>query len=202
MENNVTTRTYTAPTCTLIVSSKQPSRSGDRQQPQPIDFILHLDRSDRNELDDITLNGQPQQLDYLRQLVSQYIAALVAKFPISNPGQSASAPADISQLDSDETAVGSQPEPTQGDRSSRFGILKNLPGLRNSLGKLTPAHKVPNANKPSISKLLSLNAPDDRQQVRPDKDRSTPRPEAATAARHISLGVAIALSITNSIWAT
>ena len=179
MENNVTTRTYTAPTCTLIVSSKQPSRSGDRQQPQPIDFILHLDRSDRDELDDITLNGQPQQLDYLRQLVSQYIAALVAKFPISNPGQSASAPADISQLDSDETAVGSQPEPTQGDRSSRFGILKNLPGLRNSLGKLTPAHKVPNANKPSISKLLSRNAPDDRQQVRPDKDRSTPRPEAA-----------------------
>ena len=182
MENNLTTRTYTAPTCTLIVSSKEQPRSGDRQQPQPIDFILHLDRSDRDNLDDITLNGQPQQLDYLRQLVSQYIAELVAKFPISNPGRNAPAPADLYQLDSDDTAVSSQPEPNLDDRSSRFGILKNLPGLRNSLAKLTPASKVPNAAKPSIFKLLGGNKPNDRQQVHPDRDRSTPeRPEAAIA---------------------
>jgi Domain of unknown function (DUF4335) len=180
MENNLTTRTYTAPTCTLIVSSKQP-RSGDRQPLQPIDFILHLDRNDGDNLDDITLNGQPQQLDYLRQLVSQYIAALVAKFPISNSGQSTPAPADLYQLDSDETAVSSQPEPTPCDLSSRFGILKNLPGLRNSLAKLTPASNVPNAAKPTISKLLGANKPNDRQQVHPNRERSTPRPEAATA---------------------
>ncbi|WP_373544983.1 DUF4335 domain-containing protein [Chamaesiphon sp.] len=175
----MTTRTYTAPTCTLIVSSKQP-RSGERQPPQPIDFILHLDCSDRDKLDDITLNGQPQQLDYLHQLVSQYIAALVAKFPISNPDRSAPAPADLDRLDSDETAVSSEPEPNSGDRSSRFGILKNLPGLRNSLVKLTPASKIPNDAKPSISKLLGDKS-DDRQQVRPNRDRSTPRSEAATA---------------------
>ncbi len=95
--NHLTTRTYTALTCKLIVSTtSNPSGLGslgseadvvsDRQhQPQsqpPVDFTLQLDRSDCGDSEYITLHGNFPQLNLLQQVVSSYITELVAKFPL------------------------------------------------------------------------------------------------------------------------
>jgi Domain of unknown function (DUF4335) len=89
--NHLTTRTYTALTCKLIVSItgkqsgtglKSPRQS--QQQQAPADFTLQLDRSDCGDSEDITLQGNFSQLDLLQQVVSQYIIELVAKFPLPN----------------------------------------------------------------------------------------------------------------------
>ena len=93
--DHLTTRTYTALTCKLIVSTIANSSSGSdspevaamvRQQqsqsdPQhPTDFTLELDRSDCGDSEHITLQGNFPQLDLLQQVVSKYITELVAKF--------------------------------------------------------------------------------------------------------------------------
>ena len=174
MDNNLTTRTYTAPTCTLTVSSKEQQRSLAQGQFEPIDFVLQLDPPDGDELDRTTLSGQPHQLDYLHQIVSQYIKELVAKFPLPNTlARTAPAAATPAPIDVDETSSNSQPDPQRDSLASRLGILKNLPGLRNSLAKLTSAHNADAgdnlADKPSISRLLGGNRqPDHRQQVQPE----------------------------------
>ena len=157
MENNSTPRTYTTPTCTLIVSREQ------QQSParQPTDFSLHLDSPDGGELDRITLAGQPQQLDDLHQIVSQYIAETIAKFPRTIHANIPPAPSEPARIEIDRST------PEIDIRSSRLGILKNLPGLRNSLAKFVPTT---NKNlqsdldsKPSISKLVGGgNNPIDR----------------------------------------
>ncbi len=172
MDNNLTTRTYTAPTCTLIISSKE-QRSRDRQQFEPIDFMLHLDPPDGDELDRVTLSGQPHQLDYLHQIVSQYIAELVAHFPLATPADRPVPPsAAPAPIDADDLAT-TDPLANDDRLTSRLGILKNLPGLRNSLAKLTSSDRADaGANftaKPSISRLVNSNKqPDNRQQIRPD----------------------------------
>jgi Domain of unknown function (DUF4335) len=150
-----TTRTYTANTCELIVSGQELKLTGDRQVAaiEPVDFRLHLDRSEGSGLDRLTLQGQPQQLNQLQQVVSSYIAELVAKFPIpvAIAGAAAREPEVSSSIERDKTdsqPVESVPPaselPTPSDThseihvdrvepSSRSGILKNLPGLRSSL---------------------------------------------------------------------
>jgi hypothetical protein len=150
-----TTRTYTANTCELIVSGRELKLAGDRQPEaiDPIDFHLHLDRAERGE-ERLTIAGQPQQLNHLQQVVSSYIAELVAKFPI--PVAIADAAAQCGEVSSpyncDKTdgkpfesvppaAENLEPSDTQPEvdgeprvePSSRSGILKNLPGLRSSL---------------------------------------------------------------------
>jgi Domain of unknown function (DUF4335) len=175
MDNNLTTHTYTTPTCTLIVSSKEQQRSLAQKQFEPIDFVLQLDPPDGDELDRVTLSGQSHQLDYLHQIVSQYIKELVAKFPLPNtidrtaPAATAPAPLEV-----DATGLNSQPDPQHDSLASRLGILKNLPGLRNSLAKLTPVNNADAddnfAAKPSISRLLGGNRqPDHRQQQHPEQ---------------------------------
>jgi Domain of unknown function (DUF4335) len=158
--NNLTTRTYTAPTCTLIVASqnKQQSRLNPRQQPNPVDFILHLDDPDRRELVDcITLQGEPQQLDSLQQVVSKYIAELVAKFPLPTaPDRPTSEP--TQPQEPDDSSVSNQLYPNRETSSTRSGLMKNLPGLRNSVPQATPtSNTTPPSNltsKPSISKFF------------------------------------------------
>jgi Domain of unknown function (DUF4335) len=95
--NHLTTRTYTALTCKLTVSTTSNSSGlgslgpkgdvGSDWQPQPqsqppADFILQLDRSDCGDSEHITLQGNFIQLNLLQQVVSSYITELVAKFPL------------------------------------------------------------------------------------------------------------------------
>jgi Domain of unknown function (DUF4335) len=158
--NNLTTRTYTAPTCTLIVASKdkQQSRLNRRHQTNPVDFILHLDDPDRSELVDcITLQGEPPQLDCLQQAVSKYIAELVAKFPLPTaPNNSTSSePAQPQAAELDDASISNQLYPNREIPSTRSGLMKNLPGLRNSVPQSIPgSNTTPQSNpgeKPSIS---------------------------------------------------
>ena len=165
MENNLTPRTYTTPTCTLIVSSKEEQQSPG-QQP-PTDFSLHLDSPDGDELDRITLAGQPQQLEYLHQIVSQYIADTIAKFPRPTAPNIPPAPSEPARIEIDKTSPIDRAHPDLDISSSRLGILKNLPGLRNSLAKFVPTTsknlQSDLDSKPSISKLISgRNNPIDR----------------------------------------
>ncbi len=167
--NHLTTRTYTAPTCTLIVSSKEVrSVRTQAQQPQPVDFILELERSDLGEIDRVTLQGQPNQLDSLQQTLNRYITELVAKFPRPIAQMHSETPADASPLDTAEIPPQPLRDPRVDDSSSRAGILKNLPGLRDSFPPLPPpiAPNSPSGNedKPSITRLLGRwNKPQDRQ---------------------------------------
>ena len=94
--DHLTTRTYTALTCKLIVSTTTNPSAGshssevaamvhqrqNQSNPQnPSDFTLELDRSDCGDSEHITLQGNFSQLDLLQQVVSKYITELVAKFP-------------------------------------------------------------------------------------------------------------------------
>jgi Domain of unknown function (DUF4335) len=168
--NHLTTRTYTAPTCTLIVSSKVAQRARNSEQlANPVDFILDLERSELGDLDRVTLQGQPQQLDALHQSVNKYVAELVAKFPSPTTDRPNSV------LDRADEAIDSIQLPPRDrldprdDRSSRSGIIRNLPGLRSSLPQSpTTSADSPkfDAAKPSISNLLGRwrkpNRPDSR----------------------------------------
>ncbi len=99
--DHLTTRTYTALTCELIVLTtshsagigspgsdaagspeQDHSQTDDRQVPT--DFMLYLDRSDCGDAANITLQGNLNQLNLLQQVVSEYITELVAKFPLPN----------------------------------------------------------------------------------------------------------------------
>jgi hypothetical protein len=126
-----TTRTYTANTCELIVSGQERKLVRDLQPDaiDPVDFCLYLERSEGSELDRLILPGQPQQLHQLQQVVSSYIADLVAKFPIPVAVESVP-PAAESPAPSDAQA---EVHVDRVEPSSRSGILKNLPGLRSSL---------------------------------------------------------------------
>jgi Domain of unknown function (DUF4335) len=124
-----TTRTYTANTCELIVSGRKCQPAGDRQPDaiDPIDFSLHLDRAEGGE-ERLLLQGQPQQLNQLQQVVSSYIAELVAKFPI--PVAIDRVPSAAAQQQNDtQPLIDVEPHV----ESARSGILKNLPGLRSAL---------------------------------------------------------------------
>ena len=155
--HNLTTRTYTSPTCTLIVSSKgqQPERLNDKIRKRQankdaVDFILHLDDPDREELNCITLQGKPQQLDSLQQAVSKYIAELVAKFPLPTTSDNTSSAAPVTTettpppaaLDLEETpTIGSQLYPSEPPAPTE--LKKNLPGLRSNLSPSVPAPTAP-----------------------------------------------------------
>ncbi len=157
--NHLTTRTYTAHTCELLVSRQaaKPPANSPQQSAHPVDFTLHLDRSELGESDRVTLQGQPRQLDYLHQIVSNYIAELVANFPLPSPHppQPPSPATGSPQIDPVEPPQAASPP----DRpSARSGIIKNLPGLRSSLPQFVPPSQPdpqPSSElKPSISSLL------------------------------------------------
>ncbi len=156
--NHLTTRTYTALTCKLIVSTtstpaglvalvSEGEVGPDRQhesQPQPTaDFTLQLDRSDCGDSEDITLHGNFPQLNLLQQVVSSYITELVAKFPLPDLSDKIGSDSIPSATISGEAALGSQ---TLGEHSgsaddsrldpnnhlpTQSGLMNNLPGLRN-----------------------------------------------------------------------
>jgi Domain of unknown function (DUF4335) len=159
--NHLTTRTYTALTCKLIVSITDNQRSGigfksprqSQQQQATVDFTLELDRSDCGESEHVTLQGNFSQLDLLQQVVSQYIIELVAKFPLpnmNNHSTSDSIPSATIDRDQDSStpeidtensslfpfsprgsANGSKLYPNNDSQPTQSGLMNNLPGLRN-----------------------------------------------------------------------
>jgi hypothetical protein len=181
--HHLTTRTYTADTCELIVSvAADRLAHSPEQSSHPVDFTLHLDRAELGEIvDRAILQGQPQQLAYLHQIVSQHIAELIAKFPFPTANRQLPSAADRSPQ-SDSVQNQSDPQPSSEITSARSGIIKNLPGLRDSLPQSPspnnlsglrdsipqspPKNIDPRSNfdfKPSISKLLGdCQQPEDR----------------------------------------
>jgi Domain of unknown function (DUF4335) len=174
--NNLTTRTYTALTCELIVSNQDKQQHGLQPSLQSlqqdrhhwVDFILHLDDPDREELDPISLEGQFHQLDLLQQVVNQYITELIAKFPLptmnnSTSDQSRTTTADRDRPESTPTtepdnSIGSKLYPSNDAQSTKSGLMNNLPGLRNN-SEPSPAANEPNPQSNSaagsgISKLF------------------------------------------------
>jgi Domain of unknown function (DUF4335) len=170
--NHLTNHTYTAPTCTLVVASKDASL--DRQS-HPVNFSLEMEHSDVGELHRVTLQGQAQQLDNLHQLVNRYIAELVAKFPLpTTDRQQVSEPDRAVAIDPTDLPLDIYPDPRVDDGDPRSGIIKNLPGLRNSVSQSLSAstgdlQSDADDPKPSISKLLGRWQQPNRRDRRPDK---------------------------------
>ncbi len=152
---NLKARTYTAPTCELIVSDRglhQPgfdaSGAKIRKLPAHLDkFTLHLEQNDLGEQDRVILQGHPQQLAQLQQVVSKYVAELVAKFPLQNPDERVELEPVILPLGevTPPPEVDTVPVDSVNDRlyssgapALNSGLMNNLPGLRNNLAQ-TPA---------------------------------------------------------------
>jgi Domain of unknown function (DUF4335) len=118
--DHLTTRTYTALTCKLIVAmTRNPSgigsidseaeamptqRQSQTRQQTPVDFTLLLDRSDCGEAEHITLQGNLRQLNLLQQVVSEYITELVAKFPLPNMSNNSTSDSTSSAMIVDEAS--------------------------------------------------------------------------------------------------
>ncbi len=177
--NNLTTRTYTTLTCTLVVSTKDNqiadldlrAKSPHQQdRDTPVDFTLHLDDPDRGELERIVLKGQFHQLDRLQQVVNKYITELIAKFPLPNMNNTTSDQArsttdrnqDMSTPKIEtENSIGNKLYPNQDNQFTQSGLMNNLPGLRDNLTKSPTANnKTPHPNPvvttTGISKLFGV----------------------------------------------
>ncbi len=158
--DHLTTRTYTALTCKLIVSTTS------NQQP-PVDFTLELDRSDCGDSEHITLQGSLLQLNLLQQVVSEYITELVAKFPLphmsnditSDSTSPATIDRDISTPEIDtENSISSRLYPNNNSQPTQSKLMNNLPGLRNisdrSMGSGDTDAQTDSAATSGISKLF------------------------------------------------
>jgi Domain of unknown function (DUF4335) len=167
MESNyLTSRTYTTPTCSLIVAPPQlsiPTR--EQQDLQLPDFSLQLADIDRGE-HQVIVEGGRHQLDFLHKMVNEYITDLVAKFPslIEN------AQSDQVQVESEadqsispqviqpsQFTEDRQLDPRSDEHLQRSGIIKNLPGLRADLTRSisqTDANDLNLSPKSPISKLF------------------------------------------------
>lgn len=148
---NLKTRSYTAPTCTLTVITKGATLPNLPQlhKPQTTDFTLELDHPDRGESARITLEGNSQQLDKLHQSVSQYVAELVAKFPLPTTGSEGA-----STQDRANPSISDRLYPTPGEQSPEAG-LQNGSAAQSSpeISDDTPSSPLSTKN---ISKLLGL----------------------------------------------
>ncbi len=155
--NHLTTRTYTALTCKLIVSttnnpsgigSRRPEAAAMPKQP-PVDFTLQLDRSDSGDSEHITLQGNFPQLNLLQQVVSQYITELVAKFPLPNMNNNSTSDSNLSATI--DGRASSQNE-TLRERNENREIDTPEIDTENSIGsKLYPN----NNHQPTQSELMN-----------------------------------------------
>lgn len=181
--HNLTTKTYTAPTCTLIVNlqDKRLSKLGLRQSSTLVDFSLHLDHPDRGELDRLTLQGDGQSLAHLHQAVSQYIAESIAKFPLpkmSEPPNTSAQP-QPPQSNPLKTVADSRLYPEQINPPPELGLGQNLPGLRHRSSQPAPTEPTADRSHPlsanKVSKLLNnWNTPDCQPETQGDVARQHP----------------------------
>ncbi len=173
---NSPTSTYTTPTCTLNVSTKakQLSHLHLQHPANGGNFVLEIDRDERGELERTTLQGDLQALDRLQLVVSNYIADLIAKFPLPTATSLlAQPPNEAPKIDR-----ASAPEPPVPPVSD---LMKNLPGLRNgqaqpNLGN-SPADPMAQSGHGKISKLIGfMNQRDRQNQQQSGLGAATPPP--------------------------
>ncbi len=169
---NLATRTYTAQTCSLSVTTKPPSlpHLPEFDRPKSGEFTLHIDRGENSGAEPIRLNGQLEQLDKLQQLVNQYVAQLVAQFPLETAENADNDPLKLEDFAPEpiaEAAVVNHLYPTSG-------LAKNLPGLRKSPQLAVANIPAPKAKEShafsaaSISKLLSRANPNSATLIAPE----------------------------------
>jgi hypothetical protein len=161
---NLITRTYTAQTCSLSVTTKPRSlpHLPRFERPKSGDFALQIDRAEDPGAEPIRLNGQLDQLDKLQQSVSKYVAQLIAQFPMGTADNAENHHPEIEDLAPEpipEAAVASHLYPPSG-------LIKNLPGLRPQSPQLAAENIPAEESKAShafsaasISKLLNRSNP-------------------------------------------
>jgi hypothetical protein len=114
--NHPTKSTYTAPTCNLIIDSNhQQDRSNHQNRHSAANFTLHLDNPDRGKSDRVTLQGDFQQLSGLQQITTQYIAELVAKFPLPTINDRTLGVTELPSPNPDRSAISSASQLDDGD---------------------------------------------------------------------------------------
>lgn len=192
--NHLTTRTYTALTCKLVVStsgSLQPGtefvgqdQSPSHQPQAPVDFTLELDRSESGQSEHITLQGNLLQLDLLQQVVSKYITELVAKFPLPDlNSHSTSDPTAMINRDSStpeidtENLIGSRPHSSQNSQPTQSELMNNLPGLRHISAQSTGSSSIdsqPTTPTVGISKLFGGWNKSSGKKSKQNKQKHTP----------------------------
>jgi hypothetical protein len=180
MESPNSTSTYTTPTCTLNVSTKakQLSQALGKQPALSGDFVLEIERDDRGESGRTTLAGDLQTLDALHLVVSNYITETIAKFTLPTAAPSDRQPQSPPIVDRAPTQE--RPEPPMS------GLMRNLPGLRNSQSQGAPG-SVPDTRSAQsghgkISKFIGFMSQHDRQNQPPqDLGRSLPQVAASRA---------------------
>ncbi len=170
--NYLTTRTYTAPTCTLSVATSQ-NLSPDRRNVA--NFNLELEDPGSSNSERIQIEGNEGQLDRLQQTVTKYIAELVAKFPVPTGDNPQPEIAPSPETDPNLNSVVDRLYPDRQRQSPKSGLMRNLPGLRHHKAEVeaTPAPQPePSQNSgaqshpfsaQSISQLLGRWQPEDRQ---------------------------------------
>jgi Domain of unknown function (DUF4335) len=178
--NHLTTRTYTALTCKLIVSttnnssgigSHRPEAAAMPKQP-PVDFTLQLDRSDSGDSEHITLQGNFPQLNLLQQVVSQYITELVAKFPLPDMNNNSTSDSNLSamidgkasrnenrEIDTPEidteNSIGSKIYPNNNPQPTQSELMNNLPGLRNIAAQSIGSGNLNDESNPAATSGIS-----------------------------------------------
>jgi Domain of unknown function (DUF4335) len=182
--NNSTTRTYTAPTCALILGDrdKQLASSSQSDRLSSADFTLHLDDPDRGKSECITLQGQFHQLDRLQQVTSEYIAELVTKFPLPTIDDRAPVFKE-SQSPSTDRSTNSVNQLDRQDESQtpNSDIIENESGSADQFSEesVNPASLF---SLQSVSKLLGYSSDDDRTSKTPDNSAQQPPQEPVMSA--------------------
>ena len=170
--NNSSKHTYKAPTCVLNIESKD--RSSQQHRSNPVDFTLHLDDPDNSSSEPVTLQGSWQQLNSLQQVTSQYIAELVAQFPLPtindrspkfNEPESSSADRWRSLSERESPTSEHQLNPPDRDREHNSEVSTNQSELQDQFSEesVSPASLF---SIQSVSKLLGHS--DDRPQGKPN----------------------------------
>jgi hypothetical protein len=170
---NLKTRTYTAPTCNLTVTTKGATLPNlpHLQKPQTVDFTLQLDHPDRGESDRITLKGNSQQLDKLQQSVSQYVAELVAKFPLPSTAPTA----EESDQDRGHSSIANRLYPAPGEQAPPSGLDNKTTPPDPEISEDIPSSPLSTKN---ISKLLGgwTSYTFETPQAASDRQPSAPEP--------------------------
>jgi hypothetical protein len=184
--SNSPTRTYSTPTCTLTVSTKAKQLSHPQVQPPARGggFVLAIDRDDRGRLERTTLHGELQALDQLQLIVSNYIADLITKFPLPTTTPVMKQPPQSKQIvDRSPTHERHAPSPS--------GLMKNLPGLRDSQAQSAPGNRrvdrLEQSGHGKISKFISVMNQEERQNL-PHSETGSPSRSTRTTAPYLTGG--------------
>jgi hypothetical protein len=162
--NNSNKHTYKAPTCVLNIESQD--RSSQQNRADVVDFTLHLDDPDSSRSEHVTLQGSWQQLNSLQQVTSEYIAELVARFPLPTINDRSPKFNEPESPSTDRSTTSEhQLNPPDRDREHNLEISTNESELEDQFSEesVSPAGLF---SLQSVSKLLGHG--DDRPQGKPN----------------------------------